>query len=320
LRGLDRGSDPKGLIAEISEDLLARFGSEELVSRYDVYQHLMDYWAEEMQDDVYAIAQDGWEVGCVMRRAYEGETPDLIVKKGNKTTRYVGELIPPYFVIARFVQEEQAEVDRLAAETEVAAQAKAQFEEDHGGEDGALSNVDRGKNGIPKGNVQNRVMELKEEGLGLIPMLTPEYEQIKDIKRSTFGTAPWEKGVQDEGDIFAELDFLHDYLRLVDEEAQAKKAYKEAVDALDQAVLDSYPELTEEEIKALVVDDKWIAAIEQDVRTEIERVAQTVAGRVKILEERYAEPLPTLAAEVENLTEQVEDHLREMGLDWAGRL
>jgi type I restriction enzyme M protein len=40
---------------------------------------------------------------------------------------------------------------------------------------------------------------------------------------------------------------------------------------------------------------------------------------VKALEERYAEPLPDLVAEVESLTERVEDHLREMGLDWAGR-
>jgi type I restriction enzyme M protein len=175
-----------------------------------------------MQDDVYAIAQNGWEVGRVIRPAYEGETPDLVVKKGNKTTRYIGELIPPSLVISRFFREEQAEVVRHAAETEASAQAKANFEEEHGGEDGALSNVERGKNGIPKGNIQDRVMELKGEALDLIPMYTQEYEQIKEIKRSTFGTVPWEKGLQDDGDIFAELDLLHEYLRLVDAEAQAK--------------------------------------------------------------------------------------------------
>ena len=320
LRSLDRGSDPKSLIAGISEDLLARFGGEDLVSRYDVYQHLMDYWATEMQDDVYAIAQDGWEVGRVMRPAHDKETPDLVVKKGNKTTRYVGELIPPTLVVARFFEEEQAEVDRLAAETETAAQAKAEFEEEHGGEEGALSNIDSGKSGIPKGNVQNRVMELKEEALDSIPMYTPEYEQARGINRASFGTAPWEKGIKDDNDIFAELDLLHDYLCLVDAEAQARKAHKESADALDRAVLARYPDLTDEEIKALVVDDKWIAAIERDVRAEVERVAQTVAGRVKALEERYAEPLPSLAAEVESLAERVEGHLREMGLEWSGRM
>jgi type I restriction enzyme M protein len=319
LRDLGRGSDPKALIGEISEDLLARFGSEELVSSYYVYQHLMDYWAEAMQDEVYAIAQDGWEVGRVIRSAYEGETPELVVKWGNKTVRYVGELIPPSLVIARFFEDEQAEVDRLAAETEAATQAKTEFEEEHGGEEGVLSNVDGGKNGIPKGNVQSRVMELKEVALDAIPMYTPEYEQVREIKRSSFGTAPWDKGVQDDGDIFAELDLLYDYLRLMNAETQARKAHKAAADALDQAVLAKYPELTEEETKTLVVDDKWMATIENDLRTEIEQVAETVAGRVKALDERYAEPLPDLVVEVESLTERVEGHLREMGLTWPVR-
>ena len=320
LRGLDRGSDPKALVGDISEDLLARFASAELVSRYEVYQHLMDYWAGTMQDDVYAIAQDGWGIGRIVRPAYEKETPDLVVKRGGKTVRLVGELIPARLIVARFFAEEQAEVDRLAAEAEAAAQAKAEFEEEHGGEDGALSSVDGSKSGIPKGNVQNRVMELRELALETVPMYTPEYEQAREIKRASFGTAPWEKGVRDDGDIFAELDVLHGYLGLVDAEARAKKAHKEASDALNEAVISRYPHLTETEIKSLVVEDKWFAAIERDVRAEIERVAQTVAGRVKVLEERYADPLPTLAAEVESLTERVEDHLREMGLDWPARV
>ena len=70
---MDRGSDPKSLIGVISEDLLVRFVGEKLVCRYDVYQHLMNYWAETMQDDVYAIAQDGWEVGRVIRPSTKGK-------------------------------------------------------------------------------------------------------------------------------------------------------------------------------------------------------------------------------------------------------
>jgi len=30
-----------------------------LIDHYDVYQHLMDYWAQTMQDDAYLIAADG---------------------------------------------------------------------------------------------------------------------------------------------------------------------------------------------------------------------------------------------------------------------
>ncbi len=278
----------------------------------------MDYWDEVMQDDVYAIAQDSWTAGRVIRVAYEKETPDLTVKKGNKTIRYVGELIPARLVISRFFAEEQAEVDRLAAEADAAAQSKAEFEEEHTGEEGALGGLE-GKSGIPKGNVQNRVMQLRETALESVPMYTPEYEQVKEIKRGGFGNASWEKGVRDDGELFAELDVLHDYLRLTDAEARARKAHREAADALDRAVISKYPDLTEGEIKTLVVDDKWSAAVERGVRAEIERVAQTVAGRVKALEERYAEPLPEITAEAESLTNRVEEHLESMGLAWRER-
>jgi len=312
LRELEAGSDPKALIRETSEDLLARFAGVALVSRYDVYQHLMDYWAATMQDDVYAIAQDGWEAGRVIRPAHDGETPDIVTKKGGKTARLVGEVIPASLVANRFFAEERTAVDRLAAAAEAAAQAKLEFEEEHGGEDGPLAELD----GKPsKANVQNRVMELRALALETVPMYTPEYERAKEIKRASFGAAPWEKGLRDDGELFAELDALHHYLRLVDAEARARKDHKDAADTLDRAVMGKYPDLTGEEIKTLVVDDKWTAAIESDVRSEIERVTRTVAGRVKSLEERYAEPLPALTAEVEHLTAKVEAHLEEMGFD-----
>src|SRR6266513_4133177 len=36
-------------------------GRYKLVDPYDVYQHLMDYWAETMQDDVYLLVLEGWK-------------------------------------------------------------------------------------------------------------------------------------------------------------------------------------------------------------------------------------------------------------------
>ncbi len=126
LKGLEKGSDAKALIRGISEDLLVRFSDVALVSRYDVYQHLMDYWAATMQDDVYAIAQDGWPAGRVVRPAHDGEAPELVTKRGGKAVRLVGELIPPQLIAASFFADELAEVDRLAAAAEAAAQAKAE--------------------------------------------------------------------------------------------------------------------------------------------------------------------------------------------------
>ena len=58
---------PKALIEKIAEDLLATFEKAPLLDPYDIYQHLMDYWAETMQDDCYLIAGDGWVKAAQLR-------------------------------------------------------------------------------------------------------------------------------------------------------------------------------------------------------------------------------------------------------------
>ena len=74
-----------------------------------------------------------------------------------------------------------------------------------------------------------------------------------------------------------------------------------------------YPKLTEAEIKALVVDDKWVAALAEAVQMELDRVSQTLTSRIRQLAERYATPLPKLMDELETLSARVDEHLKKMG-------
>ena len=60
LKGFDKDDHPKALINTIAEELLDAFRQAPLLDAYDIYQHLMDYWFETMQDDCYLIAADGW--------------------------------------------------------------------------------------------------------------------------------------------------------------------------------------------------------------------------------------------------------------------
>ena len=46
---------------------------------------------------------------------------------------------------------------------------------------------------------------------------------------------------------------------------------------------------------------------------ELDRVSQTLTGRIRELAERYATPLPQLVDEVETLAARVEEHLKKMG-------
>ena len=74
-----------------------------------------------------------------------------------------------------------------------------------------------------------------------------------------------------------------------------------------------YGKLTEDEIKVLVVDDKWLATIAAAVQGELDRVSQTLTGRIRQLAERYAVPLPQLTDEVAALAARVDEHLNKMG-------
>lgn len=114
-----------------------------------------------------------------------------------------------------------------------------------------------------------------------------------------------------------ERDALARCLALMDAESDAAKAVKDAQGALDEQVLARYGKFSEAEIKAIVVEDKWLAALRAAIDGEVQRVTHQLAERVKELEERYAQPLPALEREVEAFSAKVEGHLKEMGLVWG---
>ena len=118
---------PKTVIHTLSEDLLERFADLPLLDPYNVYQRLMDYWDETMQDDVYLIAADGWQAGRILRLADNKETPDFAIKKGQKTSKYIGELIPASLVIESFFSNQQLALERLEAEIAELVQRKKEF-------------------------------------------------------------------------------------------------------------------------------------------------------------------------------------------------
>lgn len=270
LKSIGAGSHPKDVIFEVSEDLLAHYSGKPLVDKYDIYQHLMDYWSEVMQDDCYLIAADGWvaETYRISEKGKNGKDRD----KG-----WACDLIPKEYVVARFFADEQAEINRLASELEAIETQKADLEEEHGGEDGAFADLDK----INKGNVNTRLKEIKGD---------PEAKE--------------------------EAQVLKSWLKLNDAESDLKKKIKDAEAKLDKAAYQTYPDLTADEIKALAVDDKWLAAVQSMIEDEMDHVSHSLAERVRILAERYDEPLPEIVERVANLDSKVNQHLERMGFAW----
>ena len=106
------------------------------------------------------------------------------------------------------------------------------------------------------------------------------------------------------------------YENLLEQLATVRSKRKAAEQDLDRKIHEKYPQLTEPQIKTLVVDDKWMANISAAVQGELDRVSQTLTGRIRQLAERYATPLPKLIEDVETLAARVDEHLRKMGARW----
>ena len=282
LKGLKIGRSAEPLIEAISEDLLVRFSMVALVDKYDVYQHLMTYWGEVMQDDAHMLAQDGWAAARQIRelvRNSEGkftEEPDLTIGK----KKLKADLIPPPVIVARFFGDEQAALEKLEAAAEEAARAIQEMDEEHGGEEGLLAEAKTDKGNLATKSVKDRLTEVKHDP-----------------------------------DAAVEWKLLEQCLGLIEKEAEASRTAKEAKAALDQMTLAKYTKLTDAEAKSLAVEDKWLARLEADVRSELDRVSQALTARVKLLTERYAAPLPELVADVQALSLKVDAHLKRMGFN-----
>lgn len=283
LYALSQGSQPTEIIRALADDLLARFADMPLLDKYDVYQRLMDYWNETMQDDLYLITSSGWVEAARPRKIIEDkarnikETPDLVIDRQKIKT----DLIPPALIVARYFAGEQAALERLQAAVDAAASELEAFIDEQGGDEGLLADATTGANNITRTSVRARIKELKSEN-------TPDDDE--------------------------ELAALQHCLTLFDAKSQADSAVKAAQDSLDRKTLAQYGKLTEDDIKSLVIEDKWLAALQAAIDEEVTRVAQRLTGRIKTLEERYAEPLPEIEAEVDALSEKVAAHLAHMGL------
>ena len=150
LKELRAGCHPREIIAQLSEGLLAHYADKPLIDPYDVYQHLMDYWSETMQDDCYLIATDGWKAETY--RVIEAD------KKGKEKDKgWICDLVPKTLVVARYFSEEQAAIDRLVIDLDSVTARLAEMEEEHGGEDGAFPERDK----VSKASVTERLKEIK---------------------------------------------------------------------------------------------------------------------------------------------------------------
>ena len=276
LHSLAQGFAPKTLIEELGNSLLDIFGAyKSLVDAYDVYDCLMNYWGETMQDDCYMISSGGWSVQLY--------TPQPASKKGEKKKEkkaatpedVVCDLLPVPIVIDEYFAEKR---DLITAAEELLAQNEVQLAELI--EEQAENYLD--EDNFPDGKLNDGNIK----------------KRIKALDKKSDAE---------------EFAVLQKYLTLKGDISINKKLIKERKYDLLTALMVKYADLSEDDIKRLVVEKKWFASLSARLDGEMQRISQQLTSKVSALAERYAQTLPEIDAEITDLEAKVAAHLKQMG-------
>lgn len=243
------------------------------------------------QYDIYQHVLDYWnetlkdDVYLLVEDGWVAKVKRILEKnkKGTEVDKgWTCDLIPKELVIHRFLASEYQELVSIENELESIQAEIVAFEEEHAGDEGTLSDATNDKGSITKTTLTAFIKENKSN--------------------------PAEKET---------ISLANELLKLFNREAELKKDQKEKAVALDNLTLTTFKELTESDVRTLVVDDKWLTSIKASIQTEIDAISQRLTGRVKQLAERYKNTLIELDKESKTLENKVSAHLEKMGLVWS---
>lgn len=260
--------EPKTLIERWSGMLLESAKADlKLVDPYNVYEILMNYWAEAMQDDCYMVSRDGWKVSLKETRK-KSTFEDLEC-----------DLLPVSVLVNKFFAADYASI--LAKRGEV---------EQLSGDIDAL----------PEENP-----DAFDEGL---------YEMLEKVNEANVKKAV---ATQKKHTVDADANTVkvwNQYLGLCGKKKEASKALAAQVEALTDKVRKKYDALTADDIRDLVINDKWLQELKGRSEAENKRVCESISSQVSVLNERYAKPLPKINEDIARLSDEVDGFLKAMGI------
>ena len=159
-------------------------------------------------------------------------------------------------------------------------------------------------------DVTARLSEIAEENSGEEGV----FAQFDDFRKPTIAARI--KAIKSDLSAKEELDILQEYVKLLDTEANYRRALKQAEVDLDTMLENKYPQLTIEEIKHLLIEEKWFTSIYNGIDAIHSAVSHRLSKRVAELVERYEYTLKECEDEVEAYEAKVKSHLERMGFAW----
>ena len=290
LTNLNSTDSNKEIILNLSEEILEKFSKLELLDKYDVYQVLLAYWNETMNDDVLLIIQDelGYNLAKITDDIKEEPKESKKAKKDSakekkpkepKIIGWEGRLIPKQIVLDAFFALEQKEIEKAE---EKLSQTESEFEEfieNNSDENGYFTDYMGDDEKIDSKKITSRVKLLTKE-----------------------------KKTQNE-----EYKILNNYVDYESSIKSQKKHITELKKVLDDNCRNRYETFTDEEIKDLLVNRKWYKAIDDGIQNLYITVANHLTKRIVELYERYENTLSELNTKLAEEEKVVFGHLTQMG-------
>ena len=342
LSSLDEDVSARELIVSLAEDILAEFEHLTLIDKYDVYQVLLAYWNEVMNDDVSLIISE--PDGYANARATDNIEEEITQGKNKgemKVTGWEGRLIPKSIVIDAFFRDEKnaiEEAENVVAETE--SQLSDLIES--ADEESALADV--AENGKVKAkDLEAKIEDLTqhvetEETIELELLMDQLPMQKKRLQAYLVGhplceSALTEKGTVTKSSIMLRLFIirtvesvpeslqddvkqLRQALDLCGKVSDYNKVVKDLNKALDEKCRERYDSLTDEDILDLLVNKKWFDSIFSGIADLYAAISHRLTNRIVELAERYENTLPELEKVTTEYETKVKSHLERMGFKW----
>jgi len=248
---IDDRTDAKRFISAPASVIMERFSSLKLFDTFDIYEVLLKYWTDTMNDDVYILVDSGWDAGREIEKFYKETENKKTGKIKTSETGWDGLLIPRTLLDARFFDKEAQAVASAEAALEA---AKAELDE-----------------------YLEAVSEDDDEA-----EVSAKTAELEKRKKSA---------------------------------AKVLKDAKAKLEALEKA---KYPQLTIEEIKSLLIDDKWMETVRHGIFELFHSITTALTERISTLAERYGRSLGEIDAEAAAAEKRVAAILARIGYGCAG--
>ena len=263
--------------------LLKEYEDTKLLDHYDVYDCLLNYWNEKLQDDVYIIKNFGYDSGRELKFEYEKKRRNgEVTENKSKVKSFDGEIIPKEIIETEYFMKEKDEIRKLVEKAERLDLELSEMLEEESVEDGLFNEVLNSKgNGILKKVLNARIKEIENK------------KTLEDEYRA-----------------------LCTYLKKQDEKDTVDKEIKILCKELDCKVREKYSKLSIDEIKYLLFDLKWMHKIQNDVKELMDQILNSLSSRILLIAKRYEYSLKQIEEDTEHSRESVISALKRMGYKW----